>query len=152
METQVHDSQQYSQGEFFFPSEGSSVSCEGAGELLHRIIQPNYTHRVSIACNQTEGHRISLYFSLLVGSRHFAYKRKAEFDVCVLAFLLLSVHLQPLKARTLGWQILYSLDVHSSRLPPSHTPPRSALTVGTAPWGGGCPPWGDITAEIWAPL
>lgn len=82
METQVHESQLYSQGEFFFPSEGSSVSCEGAGELLNRIIQPNYTYWVNIACNQTEGHRISLYFSLLVGSRHFAYKRKAEFDVC----------------------------------------------------------------------
>lgn len=86
METQAHDSQPYSQGEFFFPSEGSGVSCEGAAELLHRVIQPNYTHWVSTACNQTEGHRISLYFSLLVGSRHSAYKRKAEFDVCGLGF------------------------------------------------------------------
>lgn len=81
---------------------------------------------------------ISLYFSLLVGSRHFAYKRKAELAACVLAFLLLSVHLQPLSTYS-GVADSHQLDVHSSRLPPSHTPPRSALTVGTAP-GGGCPP------------
>lgn len=60
METQVRDSQLYSQGEFLFPREGSNVSREAAGELLHRIIQPNYTHWVNIACNQTEGPRISL--------------------------------------------------------------------------------------------
>ena len=56
--------EQHAQGELFFPSEVSRVFREGAGELLHRIVQLGCTAEVTLACNQAEGHRVACYFGL----------------------------------------------------------------------------------------